>query len=367
MIMYSKTMIHFINEIKSTIKTILSAEMHLKTTGNYFYNRQQQTTYPINVVIYNDKGALGYFNPDFYELGFHERLMYVSKKQLHNIIRHELAHYVCFINHGMPSQPHSTEFRDFCRRMGWSQDVYNASIVLEEVRQGDLVEEAAVFRKVKKLMALATSSNPNEAEQAMIKSRELLLKYNIDSQYVGSDDEEKVFLKRIMKMKRAGSKMLAISRILKTFFVSIVYNRVKPFVYLEIIGSEVNVQIAEYVAGVLDRELDQLWNMTKRSSGLSGLVAKNSFFQGVARGYCDKIQSFKKEYTSDVTQALMVIEKKLTDATSMIYGKLGSMKSHANHCGKSSALGEKAGQKLNINPSISQSREKSEALIGYFV
>ena len=73
----------------------------------------------------------------------------------------------------------------------------------------------------------------------MIKSQQLLLKHNIDSKYVGCDDEEKVFLKRILKQKKENAKMRAIALILETFFVSIVYSRGYGFIYLEIVGNAV--------------------------------------------------------------------------------------------------------------------------------
>ena len=61
---------------------------------------------------------LGYFDSNFYELGFHECLMQSSREQLSNVIRHELAHYMTFINYGEAVQPHGAEFRAFCQANG---------------------------------------------------------------------------------------------------------------------------------------------------------------------------------------------------------------------------------------------------------
>ena len=77
-----------------------------------------------------------------------------------------------------------------------------------------------------------------------------------------------------------------------------------------------------------------------RHANLKGTVAKNSFFLGMAKGYCNKIQALKREYNSEVTNALMVIEKKLIDAKAMVYPRLSSTKSSGNYCQQSSALGE---------------------------
>ncbi len=354
MIVYSKKIIQFVDEIKRAVKDVLSKEIRLKVAGDRFYDKRY--SYPIKVVVYNNKSMLGYFDPHFYELGFHERLMHSS--QLHNVIRHELAHYMTFIAHGATDQPHSPEFRAFCIKMGWDEEVYRATICLEN--ETAAVQESAVLRKVQKLMALAASSNTNEAEQAMIKSQQLLLKHNME--YTGETDEERVFLKRIMKQKRENAKMRSIATILETFFVSIVYCRAADFTYLEILGSSVNIEIAEYVAGFLEAELDTLWKQAQRQANLKGKIAKNSFFLGLAKGYCNKIQALKREYNSDVMHALMVIEKKLTLAKALVYPRLSSTRSGGNYCMESSAVGEQMGRQLTINPALNRS---SQAVLAY--
>lgn len=361
---YSKKIIKFIHEIKSVIKHVLSHEMHLKTHADRFYDRLNAYSYPIKVVIYNNKKMLGYFDSAFFELGFHECLMRSSQEQLHNIIRHELAHYMTFINKGSWVQPHGVEFRSFCQCMGWTEEVFRATTCLDDGAHATDQEESAVLRKVQKLMALATSSNEHEAEQAMIKSQQLLLKHNIDSRYIGSEEEEKVFLKRILRQKKENAKMRSIATILETFFVSPVYCRADGFIYLEIVGSGVNVEIAEYVANFLDQELDNRWEHAKQQfAGLKGMVAKNSFLLGIAKGYCNKINSLKRGYPSDVSSALMVIEQKLVDAKAMVYPRLRYTASSGRYCPESSALGERVGRELNINPGISSPAKNSGALL----
>jgi hypothetical protein len=75
MIVYSRKIIRFLSEIKHTIKNILSKEIGLKVGASRFYDRRQRASYPLKVLIFNKKGMLGYFEADFYELGFHKCLM----------------------------------------------------------------------------------------------------------------------------------------------------------------------------------------------------------------------------------------------------------------------------------------------------
>ncbi len=202
MFIYSKKIVQFINDIKCDIKYILAREACLRVVGERFHNRKQTGSYPINVVIYNNKSMLAYFDSDFYQLGFHECLMHSSRDLLRNVIRHELAHYLTFVDHGETYQPHGVDFKAVCQQMNWGAEVSRATFCLDGAGDASVAEESGVFRKVQKLMALANSSNKHEAEQAMIKSQQLLLMHNIESKYLGSDDDEKMVLKRIMKQKK---------------------------------------------------------------------------------------------------------------------------------------------------------------------
>lgn len=357
MFVYSKKIIQFVHEIKRIIKEVLASEVQLQVGRERFYIGSH--SYPISVVIYNHKSLLGYYDPQFYELGFHERLMHGSREQLTHVIKHELAHYMTFIKYGEGVQHHGAEFRAFCLQVGWGEEISKATLCLEE--EGSVgVTENAVLRKVQKLMALATSSNSYEAEQAMIKSQQLLAKHNLESFYFNGD-EEKIVLKRILKQKKENAKMRAIAKILRTFFVTTVFRRGTDSICLEILGSEVNVEIAEYVATVLEHELERLWDYA-REQGLKGLASKNSFFLGIAKGYCAKIDALKQSYNNSMQQALMVIEGKLIAAQDIVYARLSSSQSRASHCRTSSALGEQMGRQLNINPAL-QKAAKSLALL----
>lgn len=362
MIVYSKKIVQFIQEIKSIIVDVLSKEIGLKISKGRFYNRENTISYPIKIVIYNNKRMLGYFDADFYEMGFHQCLMHARKSDLKDVIRHELAHYMVFIKYGIGVKPHGEEFKAFCKEIGWDKEVSKATIHLLQEENIFEVQNSAIFRKIQKLMALSTSSNPHEAEQAMIKSQQLLLKHNIEAYSV---TEENFFLKRLMKQKKETAKMRAIGKILETFFVHVVYSRGQDFICLEILGDAINIEIAEYVAHVLDIELEKLWKQAQQQAYLSGTVAKNSFFLGIAKGYCNKIEAFQKVQNTSGSTALIVIEKKLAEAKMMAYDRLSSKTSRRRVCKNSSSLGEQIGKKLSINPGIRQSSSDSIALISY--
>jgi hypothetical protein len=357
MLLYSQQIIRFIEQIKALLKEILEKEARLPCTLTRFYDRKQKLSYPIKVVVYNNKKMLGYFDPSFYELGFHTCLMQASKKQLCDVIRHELAHYLTWIEHGAAIQAHGAEFKTLCQQMGWGEEVSRATTCLQEQSLSEPAAPSGILRKVQKLLALSTSTSQNEAEQAVLKARQLLFKYNLDPS--APEKEDFLVLKRIFKQRKENGKMRAIAKILETFFVSTVYNRVGKFTYLEILGQPVNVEIADYVASVLDGELDRLWSQVQKENRLRGMVAKNSFFRGLAKGYCDKIQHLQRDQSLSEERALMIIEKQLAEAVAMAYPRLSSVRRSARSCKSSSALGEQMGRTLQIQRALRPSSSKT--------
>jgi hypothetical protein len=354
MIVYSEKIVAFVREIKFILKKILIEEVKLKVHGDRFYDKSCKYSYPIKIVIFNSGAKLGYFNADFYELGFHESVFYSSKEQIENLIRHELAHYLTFLKYGEGFFPHGKEFLSICKELNWGKKIYQATTSLE---QAPLLNKSSIARKIEKLIALGSSSNTYESTQAIIKSRELLLKHNIQESF---EKEDKVFLKRILKQKKKNAKMEACGHILETFFVSTIYNYSNGYVYLEIIGNQVNIAIAEYIAGVLEFEMERLW----KESGLKGLSEKNSFFSGIAKGYCKQMEDLKNKYEKETTNALLVLEKKLIDSKSLIYPHLSKVKSFRKHSKEASSLGEKIGKALQFKKGVAADK-KSVRLIDF--
>lgn len=353
MFVYSSKIIQFVKELKKELSLVLSREVGLKVRGDRFYDERQRCSYPIKVVIYNQKSMVGYFDPSFYELGFHEKLFYVKKDHWMNVLRHELAHYLTFIEYGECGVPHGEAFRKICQRYKWGEEVSRASIALEEVLEEN--EGTALSRKIQKLLALAKSSNSHEAESAMLKSRELLLKHNMEESAF-AEEGDRFILKRILKQTKEDAKMRAIAQILETFFVSIVYNRSTDATYLEILGEEAHVEVAEYIAIFLTSELERLWMEAKKKARLQGLREKNSFFMGIAMGYLKKVHSLKREADPAETKALLVIEKQLIFAREMAYQRLSSSTRGGKYSKNAASIGEKMGREMTIHSAVTSTK-----------
>ncbi|MCZ6636343.1 MAG: DUF2786 domain-containing protein, partial [bacterium] len=92
-------------------------------------------------------------------------------------LRHEMAHqYAHEVLKSEDEGPHGEAFRQACEKLRCSPRARAVEVDLE----GPEGEEDKILRVLKKVLSLASSPNEHEAQVAMQKARELLIKYIID-------------------------------------------------------------------------------------------------------------------------------------------------------------------------------------------
>lgn len=364
MFLHSKTISLFISRVRHDAREIVNNEMHLKMEKSRILYKG--ILYPLNIVVFEDLSRLGYFDSRTYELGLSKKLMYQAKDEvLKNIIRHELAHFMCYLLYG-PRVLHGEEFHNLCKSFRWGPEVYGAyaNIDLENSKIESVDEKTEkLLARLKKLLALASSDNIHERELATLKANQLLLEHNLDSAKLSRSDEDTVYVKRVLEASRKNSKHVAIYEILKTFFVSPVFNHGKSIFYLEVIGDKTSVELAEYVAHFLDLELDFIWKETqKENPKLKGLASKNSFFIGVAKGYVEKIG--KQKSTLATGSDLVALEKNIQKNLRIVYPRIGhSSLSEGKHNADAHSAGMVKGSNLSIKPALSTGRSFTKFLL----
>ncbi|MFA6237482.1 MAG: SprT-like domain-containing protein [Bacteriovorax sp.] len=353
MFLHSETISVFISRVRSLSREIVNTEMKLKMQRCRVHYKG--LLYPLNIVVFEDNIRLGYFDSRTYELGLSKKLMYLAHDEvLKNILRHELAHFICYLMYG-PRVLHGEEFHDCCRSFGWGAEVFSAYANLENENakvQDESRHSDKLLARLKKLLALASSDNIHERELATLKANQLLLEHNLDLTKSSSGDEETVYVKRVLESTRKSAKHVAIYEILKTFFVSPVFNHGRGIFYLEVIGDKTSVLMADYVAGFLDREMELIWHETKKENPrLSGTSDKNSFFKGVSKGYIEKIE--KQKSTIATGSELVSIEKNLQKYLRIAYPRIGhSSLPTGKHNADAHSAGQIKGSNLSIKPAI---------------
>lgn len=230
-----------------------------------------------------------------------------------SILRHEMAHQwvdemAPFHGYVPAGAPHGELFQRACRMLGVPAEFSQASSDLQSIspdwreRPRD-AETDRLMDKVRKLLALGTSSNEHEALLAMNKVRELHARYNLSQSRVAPRTDRhahRVIEVGKRRMEAHHNKIAGI--LVGHFFVRVIHHRDfnvhagerRPT--LEIIGTRENVLMAEYVYHFLIRETEVLLDgIVQSRGGKLSRVERKSARLGILQGFSDKLQAAERE------------------------------------------------------------------------
>lgn len=244
------------------------------------------------------------------------------------VLKHEMAHQLCSSLRGS-RKPHDENFQLACEKLGVLPEYRRAGSCpaefVEEVAAGSRATENGrrCIGRVKKLLALAESSNEHEAALAMQKANELMEKYHIQS--LGGDERQGFNYTIIdRKRKRVERYQRQICRILQDFFfvrvvLATLYDPERNQTYrtIELLGSRENVAIGEYCYHFLENQLALLWERNRDRFKGSTRIEKNSYYLGLLQGFYQKLGAQKKQRQKEGRQAqldaLVVTEEQRLD------------------------------------------------------
>ncbi|MFZ9594734.1 MAG: SprT-like domain-containing protein [Bdellovibrionia bacterium] len=235
--------------------------------------------------------------------------------QVESILRHEMAHQYCSelleMGCASPGKPHGELFQKACEIVGVPQEFSHASVDLKSTcldwkSQPRSPESEKLFNKVQKLLALATSSNENEALAAMTKVRELYAKYAMDYSQLGSAFDSKRKMAHLVishQKKRIEAHQDRIAGILAGhFFVQVIFTHqfdsktLQSYKALEIIGTQENVLMAEYVYYFLLSQTEFLVRQLKQQQPQISRVQAKSYRLGILKGFAEKLRQMDKNW-----------------------------------------------------------------------
>lgn len=216
------------------------------------------------------------------------------------VLYHEMAHqYVEEVLGIRDGLPHGEAFKRVCREnsidpmatgniQSWVEKRNNTSSVSSENHK--------ILDKVHKLLALAQSPNEHEAQNAMAKAHEFLLKHNLS--LLDVQTEWNYIYKQIGEVGRRNPVKSIISSIIsKFFFVEAIWtfgydqHENRSGQVLEIYGTPENVEMAEYIYDYLQNIPEFLWAEYKRREKISGNRHRRTFIYGLLDGFYNKLDS----------------------------------------------------------------------------
>ncbi|MBP9707906.1 MAG: DUF2786 domain-containing protein [Oligoflexales bacterium] len=217
------------------------------------------------------------------------------------VLKHEMAHQIVdeifrqFDQHG----PH---FKKACGLLGldtWASlsDFEMQTFEFHSPSRRLSADDERLLRRAEKLLALASSSNENEAQLAMLRVQELYNKYNFERIKSGEPGQySSVFIKP--KKKRLGYHYtLLASMLTKYFFVEVIFSsqydaeQLSSFQVVEFLGEQKNVAMAEYVFGFMLQRLDVSYFEYKKIKSKLSQKQRNDFYHGVLRGFEERLKA----------------------------------------------------------------------------
>jgi len=316
----------------------------------------------IRIVLFEDRKSLGFYQEQFgkHVVGVNKILAEKDFKLAQDIVKHEIGHYICNVRFEDACQSHGKNFNNVCKEIG-ANALAKEDIKDMEIRLGADDHDKIVAR-VKKMLN-TDGRTAEEAEAFTLKANAILMKYNLSH----IEESDVIYFKRLLRVGQINAKNRAIMAILRTFGVYPVYSQVNSRNYIiEVSGTKANVEIADYVCQFLNTELEKLYKQARKENHLSGLRAKNAFFNGVSSGYQSKFDKQKAEIVkSNGTNEIVLMNQKIEElAKEHVYEKLtkGRGSKEEGH-GTASTVGYRKGQKLSINQGITSGDSSKPKLL----
>jgi hypothetical protein len=212
------------------------------------------------------------------------------------VLQHEMAHqFVDEVLGVRDETAHGETFRRVCAERGIDARAAGPAVPAED-GAGDRVLE-----RIRKLLALAGSSNQHEAEIAMRRAHELMLRHNVEEAAARADRSFEV--RHLGDPLRRSTRVEAdvVSLLSQFFFVKVIRVPVylprlgKRGLVYEVLGTRANVEMASHVHAFLLATAERLWAENRGDRRVRSGRDRLQYQSGVVRGFHEKLAAERTE------------------------------------------------------------------------
>lgn len=289
------------------------------------------------------------------------------------VLIHEMAHQLAEqVLRGENEPAHGKTFQEACRLLRANPKASGQYPTLHQrLWRKKARPEDKILARIQKLMALAESSNPHEAEAALLKASMLIQKHNLDLlKRKTRRDFISVFLGK--PRLRHSRDHYHLARLLQEFYCvegvwvpTYVLEKGKMGRALEISGTRQHVQTAGYVWDYVRRFIDTQWRGFN-SAGRLNRFRKTDFAVGLIEGFREKLQGKPFDHSRFHTLgALVPVEDpQLQQYLANRYPKTSVSRGRALRQDPDVvAAGERIGRRMAIPEGIPDKRAASPGLL----
>jgi predicted SprT family Zn-dependent metalloprotease len=246
--------------------------------------------------LHDGRSRLGYWHRGDRLISLSRSLVFEeSWLKVRAVLKHEMLHQFLEESMGVvDAPPHGEIFKSMEKKLGI--ETYE-EIGLEQAGQES---QTGILDKVKKLLALAQSDQPHEAESAMSKANALMLKWNLN--HSDLSEQRKHSIRHLGEASKIFAHLKILSCLLRDFFFvdtlwvyTFCPHKGKEGRVLEILGRPENVELAEYVYHYILNYGDRQWKEHRKS--VKG-GSRMNFLYGVILGFyekCDRGRELQRE------------------------------------------------------------------------
>lgn len=292
-----------------------------------------------------------------------------------DVLLHEMAHQLA--EEALDGEPglHGTAFKRACAMLGARPEATGTFATLSDATDPEtLSENDRILLRVQKLLALAQGANRHEAESAMQKAQEYIVRYNVDLLALDARDRSYCSVCLGEPALRRTTDEYMLSSLLGTFYFvecvwipAYVVARERMGKVLEISGSLENVKMASHVHAFMVRTVRDQWAAFNRH-GTYTPHRKTDFAIGLLSGFTEKLKAQEKVWTGAGNSPYAVIRKGDTGLGQYIHQRYPRLR----RCGGSGrrihpdvhAAGQEAGRKTVLHKPIEAARGDRGRLLG---
>lgn len=268
-----------------------------------------------------------------------------------SVLEHEMAHqYVDEVLQVRGETAHGPTFQRVCAERGI--DARAAGMPVESTSD---VEADRALDKIRKLLALAGSDNRHEAEVAMRRAHELMLRHNIEQ---AAAQQTYVVRHLGTPSKRANTVEADIIGLLTEFFF---VEAIRVPVYLpregkhaavyEVMGTRANVEMAAHVFEFLLATAARLWQENRGDSRVRSGHDRIAYQSGVIRGFREKLLFERKGLEG--TGLVWVGDSGLYQFYRARYPRIRTIK-RSVRLSRAHAAGREAGRKVVLHKPVAE-------------
>ena len=267
-----------------------------------------------------------------------------------SVLEHEMAHqYVDEVLGVRDEPPHGPTFQRVCKERGI--DARAAGVPIAST--SDIAEDR-VLERIRKLLALAGSDNQHEAEVAMKRAHELMLRHNIEQAAIEQTYEVRHLGTPSSRANTVEADIVGL--LTEFFFVEVIRvpmylpREGKHVAIFEVMGSHANVEMAVHAFHFLLATAERLWRENRGDARVRSGRDRIAYQSGVIRGFREKLVAERVELKG--TGLVWRGDSGLADFYRARYPRIRTIRRSVrlNHA---HAAGREAGRNVVLNKPVS--------------